>query len=276
MTARCSPLADTTGSRSQRCTTDSSRIADGRRDGGGPQGRFGLYVTSPGSARRYEGAVSGVRLSSYRLTEDTGFAPNPFFGVLTLATDMPELRRSAAVDDWIAGFTSNRLCGDACGNERLVYLMRVEENPTIADYFGDHRFSRKIPTIGSGPEVERHGDNIYQPRRHTAAAPEHFDQLSNPHHWDVVHGRPDERSKRRDVGGRRVLVAREFVYFGREALRVAHFARPVLPRNPSRCCSLTPDIDLARAFIDFALGKAVRAVMAAPHGWPSGDDSWRQ
>ena len=220
--------------------------------------------------------MSGVRLCSYRLTADEGFAPNPFFGVLTLATGMPELRQAAAVDDWIAGFTSSDLCGDAAGAERLVYLMRVEERLTIAEYFADGRFARKIPALNGPPEVKRHGDNIYQPRRAGAAEPVHFEQLSNPHHWDRVHDREDERSKRRDVSGRRVLVAREFVYFGREALPVADFARPALPRSHSHCCALTLDTDLARGFIDFALGKAARPVVAPPHAWRSADDSWRQ
>ena len=220
--------------------------------------------------------MSGVRLRSYRLTEDAGFAPNPFFGTLTLATGMPEIRQSALVDDWIAGFTSSSLCGDAPGTERVVFLMRVEENPTIAEYFGDPRYSRKIPAPDGAAEVERHGDNIYQPRRGDAAEPGHFRQLSNPHHWDRVRGREDERSKRHDVGGRRVLVAREFVYFGREPLQVADFARPALPRCHSNCSALTPDAELARAFIDFALGKAGRSVVAPPHAWPGREESWRQ
>jgi hypothetical protein len=220
--------------------------------------------------------MNGVRLCSYRLTADSGFAPNPFFGALTLATGMPEVRQSAAVDDWIAGFTSSSLCGDPAGAERLVYLMRVEERLTIAEYFADPRFARKIPARKGVSEVERHGDNIYQPRCADAVDPSHFEQLNNPHHWDRVHDREDERNKRRDVGGRRVLVAREFVYFGREALPVADFARPVLPRNHSHCCALTPDTAVARAFIDFAFAKAARPVVAPPHVWPDRDDSWRQ
>jgi hypothetical protein len=220
--------------------------------------------------------MSGTRLSSYKLTADAGFAPNPFFGTLTLATCMPDIRQSAAVDDWIAGFTSVSLCGDAVGAERLVFLMRVEEKLTIAGYFVDPRFARKIPSLNGGPEVERHGDNIYQPIRVNADVPEHFEQLPNPHHWDSARSCQDERSKGHDVGGRCVLAAQEFVYFGREPLQVPEFARPVVPRGQSRSGTLTPDPELARAFIDFALGKASRQVTAPPHVWPDVDDSWRQ
>jgi hypothetical protein len=219
--------------------------------------------------------MSGTRLSSYKLTEDTGFAPNPFFGTLTLATCMPDIRQSAVVDDWIAGFTSTQLCGDAVGAERLIFLMRVEELVTIAEYFVDPRFARKIPSLDGAPEVERHGDNIYQPIRPDADVPEHFEQLPNPHHWDIAHRREDERSKRYDLTGRRVLVATEFVYFGRNALQVPDFTRPVVPRGHSRAGTLTHDAEIARAFIDFALARASRPVAGPPHAWTTGDDSWR-
>lgn len=219
--------------------------------------------------------MSGTRLSSYKLSHDTGFAPNPFFGTLTLATGAPEIRLAAAVDDWIAGFTSARLCRDAVGTERLVFLMRVEEVLSLAEYFADGRFARKIPSLDGAPEVERHGDNIYQPIRDRADVPEHFEQLPNLHHWDHAHRCEDQRSKRYDVGGRRVLVATEFVYFGREAIHVPDFARPVVPKGSSRIGVPTRDAELARAFIDFALGRANRKVAAAPHDWPAGDSSWR-
>lgn len=219
--------------------------------------------------------MNGTRLASYKLSQDAGFAPNPFFGTLTLATCMPDMRLSAALDDWIAGFTSEALCGDAVGAERLVFLMRVEEAISIAEYYSDARFARKIPVLDGAPEVGRHGDNIYQPKRADAGEPGHFAQLPNPHHWDHAHGREDERSKRLDLRGRRVLLATEYVYFGREALVVPEFARPALPRGHAPAGSVTADPELARAFIDYALGRASRPVVSSPHAWPTGDDSWR-
>lgn len=53
------------------------------------------------------------------MTDDTGFAPNPFFGILTLATCKPGIRLTKKVGDYIAGFTSERLCKDLPGNERF-------------------------------------------------------------------------------------------------------------------------------------------------------------
>lgn len=219
--------------------------------------------------------MSSTKLTSYRLTEDTGFAPNPFFGILSLATGMPELRQSATVDDWIAGFTSGALCGHAPGTERLVFLMRVGEVVSYAEYHADPRFTRKIPHLNGGPEVERHGDNIYHPMRVSADAPELFEQLPNPHHWNVAQDRQDERSKRQDLRGRRVLLATEYAYFGRAPLAVPDFARPTLPRCNAPAGAATDDAELARAFIDLALGRASRPVVAPPHVWRNGDDSWR-
>ncbi|MGE3595803.1 MAG: hypothetical protein AB7N70_09645 [Dehalococcoidia bacterium] len=42
---------------------------------------------------------------SYKMTHDTGFAPNPFWGCLTLATCKPGIRQTRGPGDWIAGFT---------------------------------------------------------------------------------------------------------------------------------------------------------------------------
>lgn len=46
------------------------------------------------------------RLYSYKMTNDSGFAPNPFWGILTPVTRKASTRRSKKVGDWIAGFTS--------------------------------------------------------------------------------------------------------------------------------------------------------------------------
>ena len=47
-----------------------------------------------------------TRLFTYVITEDGGFAPNPFHGVLTLNCCKPEIRKQAEVGDWVAGNTA--------------------------------------------------------------------------------------------------------------------------------------------------------------------------
>lgn len=44
-----------------------------------------------------------MRLFSYVVRFDSGFAPNPFYGYCTLATCKPPIRRTALVGDWIIG-----------------------------------------------------------------------------------------------------------------------------------------------------------------------------
>src|SRR5712692_10528871 len=54
------------------------------------------------------GKTNTVKLYSYVVARDYGFAPNPFFGFCTLATCKPEIRKAAAIDDWVIGTGSKR------------------------------------------------------------------------------------------------------------------------------------------------------------------------
>ena len=170
-----------------------------------------------------------MRLFSYKLTHDTGFAPNPFWGYLTLATCKPGIRQSKDVGDWIAGFSSKSLCGDRIGEERLVYLMKVAEKLLIGDYFNDPRFTAKISKPEAGSEVYRSGDNIYRPLCADASQPQDFEQLPNSHHWDGAGSCSTGDSKKRDTSGTYVLVAAQFAYFGRQSLFIPPELRPAIP-----------------------------------------------
>jgi len=86
-----------------------------------------------------------MEVFSYKMTHDSGFAPNPFGHTLTLATCKPYMRKSKGKGQWIAGFTSVDLNRDPVGEERLVYLMRVGEKLHMRDYFADPRFQDKNP-----------------------------------------------------------------------------------------------------------------------------------
>ena len=210
-----------------------------------------------------------MRLFGYKMTSDTGFAPNPFYGSLTLATCKPGIRRTKELGDWIAGFTSGQLNGDAVGAERLVFLMKVDEKKSIAEYFLDPRFKNKIPRM-NGDAVSRAGDNIYRPLRRNAAAPQHFEQVLNPHHWDDVGSCVGPGpSKGHDVSGLFVLVARTFAYFGGNALVIPPRLRPEVPRGQSPNGSRTKDERRSGAFIEYVLGRAAkRGEIGKPHDWP--------
>lgn len=218
-----------------------------------------------------------MRLFSYKLTDDTGFAPNPFWGFLTLATCKPGMRRAREEGDWIAGFTSTSLNGDPVGNERLVYLMRVADKLSIAEYFEDERFAEKIPNPNASTAVQVVGDNIYRPLRSNARGPRDFEQLPNPHHWDGRSSCDGDDSKQRDISGCYVLIATEFAYFGRNALAVPEFARPSVPSGMSRYGTETRDEKRTRLFIDYVLECAgAEKVIGPPYTWPDDDRSWKQ
>ena len=62
-----------------------------------------------------------MRLFTYIIVHDTGFAPNPFWRYCTLACCKPVIRRTAAKGDWIVGISPKN-----SGN-RLIYAMKVTE-----------------------------------------------------------------------------------------------------------------------------------------------------
>lgn len=203
-----------------------------------------------------------MRLFSYKLISDTGFAPNPFHGICTLATCKPRIREAKLPGDWIAGFTSAQLNMDPVGEERLIYLMQVKEKVSLGDYFTCPRFRAKIPDLRASAAVRQAGDNIYRP------AEECLVQVLN--RWHTV-----AKDHAKDVGGRCVLVAERFCYFGSEPLVVPPDIRPVVPRGQSSHGSRTWDEARAEAFIAFVLGHG-EGVHAAPTSSPHGDHSWRQ
>jgi hypothetical protein len=216
-----------------------------------------------------------MSLYSYKLTHDSGFAPNPFGGCLTLATCKPGIRQTKELGDWIAGFTSGKLSGCPVGEERLVYLMRVLEKLPIAEYFDCGRFANKVPDISAGDERSRIGDNIYRPLRPDAIEARDFEQLENPNHWDGKQNCSVGDHTLRDTGGHYVLVADEFVYFGREALFIPEKYRPKVPKGMSRWGVETSDEQRVREFVDFVFDLANgKKILAAPHSWPDGDTSW--
>ena len=202
-----------------------------------------------------------MRLFAYKLTDDTGFAPNPFHGVCTLATCKSYIRLHKRREDWIAGFTSVELNRDGVGCERLVYLMQVSEKLPFGSYYTEPRFAKKIPRQGANRCVEVVGDNIYGIRDGVVF------QISNLFH------RPEKLAE--DTSGQFVLIAKTFAYFGSEPLVIPDDLRPAVPSGAARHGVLTKDAARARAFVDFVLSKG-KGIHAQPTSWKNGDTSWKR
>lgn len=143
-----------------------------------------------------------MKVFSYIVRYDVGFAPNPFHGVCSLATCKQDIRRVAQIDDWIVG-TGSRSNGKA-GN--LVYAMRVSEIVSFQEYWDDERFAEKRPNL-RGSRMQHFGDNIYH-RDPTGA----WIQENSRHSKND--GSLEERHMLRDTKSERVMLGHEFVYFG--------------------------------------------------------------
>ena len=153
-----------------------------------------------------------IRLHSYVVARDYGFAPNPFHGLCTLATCKPKIRQVAEIGDWVVGTGSKTRKRDGF----LVFAMRVCEKLSFSEYWDDPRFRRKRPNLYAS-KVRAFGDNIYE-----------WDKLNGL--WlqaDSHHSRHDGKvnihNVRRDTSVDQVLVSCDFVYFGGEGPRVPRF-----------------------------------------------------
>lgn len=194
---------------------------------------------------------------SYIVTHDSGFAPNPFHGRLTLACCKPAIRRSAHVGDLVIGLSRR--------SERIVYATRVSEVLSIGDYWGDVRFAAKTPDMTSRSMVARQGDNIYEPFGIGT-----FRQLPSRHSHDD--GSENPESMRDDLGGGRVLVAAEFVYFGGDGPELPE-ALSFLSVGRGHRCKFTPAE--VQAVVEWFAAQP-RGVRGRPAMWRSDDESWRE
>lgn len=143
-----------------------------------------------------------MRLYSYKVVYDIGFAPNPFHGTCTLATCKPRIRNGASPGDWIVGVGSHAQGTDG----RLVYAMEVGEKLTFDAYWNDPRFRRKRPDR-RGSLKYRYGDNVY----HRSAD---GDWVQEDCRHSLDDGTPNPDHVRRDTSADAVLIASRFTYWG--------------------------------------------------------------
>ena len=88
-----------------------------------------------------------MKLYSYVVATDCGFAPNPFYDFCTLATCKPDIRERATVGDWVIGTGSG--AKEKQRNGYLVFAMRVTETMSFDEYWKDIRFCNKRPDTDS-------------------------------------------------------------------------------------------------------------------------------
>lgn len=144
--------------------------------------------------------MTTTRLCTYIVREDTGLAPNPFWGICTLAVCTPNHQGSKlSIGNWIAGFLSKKR------GYLFLYAMEISEILGLDDYYRDERFVTKKPNL-RGSWQQRCGDNFYSKD----------DQGSWIQHRNRFH--LSEGLKRQDTKFARVFIAKRYWYRGKAAM----------------------------------------------------------
>ena len=197
-----------------------------------------------------------MRLYSYVVKLDYGFAPNPFYGVCTLATCKPKIRENAQVGDWIVGTGSARYSLSG----RLVFYFRVEETLSYDEYWADQRFRIKRPNL-RGSLKQAFGDNIYHRHKHT----KEWVQLNSHHsHKD---GRPNQENLRHDTQAPRMLVGNEFAYWGEDGPAIPEQYRSTVCALRGHKCRFSQDF--LESFLAWLLSLEVTGYLGPPREFRS-------
>lgn len=193
---------------------------------------------------------------SYKMTYDYGFAPNPFGGTCTLATCKPNIRKKAAVGDWILGTGSKEI--NLLHN--VIYLMQVTEKLLFEDYWLDKRFQLKKPKL-NGSLSKIHGDNVYSKNEEG-----HWQQAYCQH----SHPRKSMRRKHiiKDTGGKYVLLSTHFYYFGDACFKIDDRFKLICSEiRDHRVFKKSSDIACFQEFVDWVSNKYEVGVHGSPVDW---------
>lgn len=198
-----------------------------------------------------------MRVYSYIVNKDGGFAPNPFHGFCTLACCKPKIRASARAGDLIVGMTARA--------ERVTYAMKVSVAMTFSQYWDSPRYQVKRPRHTSPTKVQRMGDNIYSPDDEGG-----YRQLPSVHSNED--GTEHAGKKQHDLNGYKVLIGDRFAYFGVEAPKLPGELAFLRVGRGHRCRFTNEQVALVNDWFD----ELPQGVYGRPRIWSSADDSWIQ
>lgn len=159
-----------------------------------------------------------MRLCSYVVVHDKGFAPNPFGDFCTLAACTPNHQGlRLCPGDWLLGNSS------VATGSRLIYAMRIREALDFDIYYRDPWFAAKKARPGTWRQ--RCGDNIYFRERDGRWA----QALA------FFHTRPTDLEK--DTRHPRVFISDHFFYFGENAPNIPDRYSGLVRTRQGCCCS---------------------------------------
>lgn len=191
-----------------------------------------------------------MKLYSYTMPKGSGLAPNPYFGYCTLATGKPIVRKCAQVGDWIAVYGM----ADTVLHGKLVALMRVDEVMTYDAYWEDERFREKRPAF-DGEKMYEQGDNIYHR--------EGLRWVQERSCLTLADGNVDEMTLKRDTQTNRVMIAKEFYYFGNDAIAVPDAFQSLVARTSGN--SVYTDQNLITAFVNYINENYDMGILGSPY-----------
>lgn len=161
-----------------------------------------------------------MAIYSYIITRDYGFAPNPFYGICTLATCKPRVRNNAQIGDWVLGFGSGRKGSNY--KDKLIFAMKVCKKITFDEYWQDPKYESKKP-VANGSLKQNYGDNIYHKINNVWVQ-------ENSHH-SMNNGAVNIKNLERDTKSQYVLLGEEFWYFGKEAVSLPDNLKFLIPKG---------------------------------------------
>ena len=191
---------------------------------------------------------------TYRLGHDWGFAPNPFFGVCTLACCKSNIRQYAKEDDYVFGVGG----ADSKRPNRAIFWMKIDRIMSMDDYWHAAEFQRKKPAPNA-PLKRWVGDNIY-----------HHDETGRYVQDDSFHalsgGFVNADTLNSDTGRAghrdRVLIGSEFTYWGGDGPMVPDHLRQFICENRDR--EKRTNLQEVAAFVDW-----INALPRGRVGWPT-------
>jgi hypothetical protein len=160
-----------------------------------------------------------MKLYTYTLRYDDGAAPNPFWGICTLAIRKPAIRLAAEIGDWIVGLGSTKSpIGDI--SDHVVYAMQVTSKMTLEEYdqFCKTFVPKKKPDWRNIDYRMRVGDCIYNYISH-----------GNPKMRTGVH---KEENQEKDLSGMYALASKQFYYFGNKPEKLPDDLRLIMHNGP--------------------------------------------
>lgn len=200
-----------------------------------------------------------LRLYSYVVLRDYGFAPNPFHKYCTLATCKPNIRSAAQPGDIVLGTATVAAQRFPAG--KVVFAMEVSETMPFDDYWSDERFQIKRPVL-NGSRKFQYGDNIYH---HCGD-----EWIQEDSHHSLPGGVLNPNQLRRDTSRDRVLISDHFAYWGGSGpvLPSKHQTRgryPVVHSGVGHSCRFAADtVSAFRRWLDPQLGEGFRGM---PFDW---------